>query len=77
MSYLFPLDVQKFVAARLATGQYASEDEVLREAFRALKDEDADLAAVREALAEWRAGDSGTPLAEAFDEIRRAGGELF
>jgi hypothetical protein len=31
-----------------------------------------DLHAVREALAEWRAGDPGTPVAEAFDAIRNA-----
>jgi putative addiction module CopG family antidote len=63
--------LREVVAARLASGQYSSEDEVLRNAFRALAEVDEDLAAVREAVEEWRAGDSGTPLAEAFDEIRR------
>lgn len=71
MHYPFPPDLQKLVDARLATGSYASEDEVLRDALRALTEEDEDLAAVREAIAEWRAGDPGMPLNEAFDEIRR------
>jgi hypothetical protein len=30
-----------------------------------------DLIAVREAVAQWRAGDAGTPLDEAFEEVRR------
>lgn len=72
MSYAFPPDLQQLVAAQLSSGHYANEDELLREALRALSEEDEDLAAVREAIAEWRAGDQGTPLAEAFDEVRRA-----
>ena len=40
---------------------------------RAPPDEDEDLAAVREAIAEWRAGDPGLPLDAAFDLVRRAG----
>ena len=72
MSYSFPPDVQHLVQARLSSGQYQSEDDVLRDALRALTEEDEDLAAVREAIDQWRAGDDGTPLAEAFDEIRRA-----
>lgn len=71
MQYAFPPDLQKLVEAQLATGIYSSEDDLLREALRALTEEDEDLAAVREAIAEWRAGDPGMPLNEAFDEIRR------
>jgi Arc/MetJ-type ribon-helix-helix transcriptional regulator len=62
----------ELVAARLATGSYSTEDELLRDALRALDEEDEDLAAVNEAIAEWRAGDTGTPLDKAFDEIRSA-----
>ena len=71
MNYTFPPDLQKLVEARLASGLYSTEDEVLRDALRALADEDDDLVAVRDAVAEWRAGDVGTPLATAFDEIRQ------
>jgi putative addiction module CopG family antidote len=72
MSYAFPPDLRELVAARLANGKYSTEDELLRDALRALNEEDEDLAAVREAIADWQAGDQGTPLGEAFDEVRRA-----
>jgi putative addiction module CopG family antidote len=71
MFYAFPPDLRKLIELRLDSGRYSTEDEVLRDAMRALAEEDEDLVAVREAVAEWRAGDMGTPLAEAFDEVQR------
>jgi putative addiction module CopG family antidote len=70
MTYQFPSDVQQLVRERMASGKYASEDEMLREALQALAEEEQDLEAVREAMAEWRAGDAGLPLDEAFDSVR-------
>jgi hypothetical protein len=35
------------------------------------EDDDEDLTAVREAITEWRAGDPGLPLDEAFEQVRR------
>jgi putative addiction module CopG family antidote len=72
MSYAFPHDVHTLIQARLTSGQYQSEDDVLRDALRALSEEEEDLTAVREAIHQWRAGDEGIPLAEAFNEIRSA-----
>ncbi len=74
MHYSFPPDLQQLIEARLASGRYSTEDEVLRDALRALADEDEDLVAVREAVTQWRSGDPGLPLAAAFDEVRRASG---
>ncbi len=54
----------------MASGKYASEDELLRKALRALAEEDQDLDAVRESLAERRAGDPGVVLEDAIDAIR-------
>lgn len=71
MSYTFPSDLQKIIDARLTAGQYASEDDVLRDALRALSEEDEDLQAVREAVAEWRGGDEGLPLKDAFAQVRQ------
>jgi putative addiction module CopG family antidote len=71
MSYQFPPDLQQLVAAHLSSGRYESEDDLLREALHALAEEQEDLAAVREAVAEWRAGDPGVPLDEAFSRVRR------
>ena len=68
--YQLPADVQEIVKQRLATGKYASEDEVLRDALRALADEDEDVAAVQEAIAGWQAGEMGVPLDLAFDHVR-------
>jgi putative addiction module CopG family antidote len=56
----------------MATGAYTNEDDVLRDALRALRDEEDDLEAVRAAVTELQAGDPGTPLDEAFDIVRRA-----
>ena len=67
MAYQFPPDVDKLVRERMATGNYASEDELLRNALLALSEEEEDLAAVREAVAELKGGDEGVPLDEAFD----------
>lgn len=70
MPYQFPLDLQEIVGEQMESGEYTSEDELLRDALRALAEEQEDLAAVREAIAEWRAGDQGIPLDAAFSAIR-------
>jgi len=54
----------------MSSGKYASEDELLRVALQALSEEEEDLAAVRESIDDWRAGDPGVPLDEAFAAIR-------
>ena len=71
MAITLPPDVQQMVAAMLASGRYQSEEEVLRDALRALAEQDEDLDAIRKAIAEWKDGDAGMPLTEAFQVIRR------
>lgn len=61
MTYPFPADVQHLVSEWMSARDYPSEDDVLRDAPRALAEEKEDLRAVQEAIAEWRAGD-GAPL---------------
>ena len=70
MVYQFPPDVEERVNEQMASGRYGSPDDVLRDALDALKRDDEDLAAVEEAIAEWRAGDEGVPLDEAFAALR-------
>jgi putative addiction module CopG family antidote len=70
MSYLFPSDLQQLVEAHLSSGRYSTEDDVLRDALRALAEEDQDLQSVRESIDEWKAGDAGTSLADVFDRVR-------
>ncbi|GAB4137192.1 MAG: hypothetical protein Tsb009_04640 [Planctomycetaceae bacterium] len=72
MPYPFPADVQQKVAEQIASGRYSSEDDVIRDALRALTAEAEDFLAVQEAIAEWQAGDQGTPLEEAFEQVRRS-----
>lgn len=74
MPYPFPPDLQELVGEQMASGKYASEDELLRSAIHALVEEEQDQGAVREALNEWRAGDPGVPLDDAFDAVRRKNG---
>jgi Arc/MetJ-type ribon-helix-helix transcriptional regulator len=71
MAYSFPTDVRQLVQAQMASGKFASEDELLREALLTLSEEDADLTAIRAALDELADGDDGLPLDEAFVSIRR------
>ncbi|MFO7906787.1 MAG: ribbon-helix-helix domain-containing protein [Planctomycetota bacterium] len=74
MSYQFPPDIEELVRERMATGHYGSEDEVLRDALRALSEEAEDLAAVKQAIDDWRAGDEGVPVDKAFDALRKKHG---
>ena len=72
MSYQFPADIRKLVRGLMASGDYASEDDLLRAAMLSLYDAiDDDLAAVQEALMELDAGDPGVELDEAFRQVRK------
>jgi Arc/MetJ-type ribon-helix-helix transcriptional regulator len=71
MPYAFPPDVKRLVDSRMASGNYACEDELLRDALEAFCTEADELEAIKAAVSEWQAGDSGLPLADAFDEVRR------
>lgn len=76
MVYQFPMDVEQKLAAWVASGKYQSPDEVLRDALRALAEEQGDWDAVQQAIAEWQAGDHGIPLQQALDELRAKHGLL-
>ena len=71
MAHQFPPDVEEQLRERMATGQYDSEEDVLREALRALKRQDEDLTAVKEAIADMEAGDRGVPFEQFVDEFRK------
>jgi Arc/MetJ-type ribon-helix-helix transcriptional regulator len=69
--YKFPPVVSQLVQKQLATGQFATEDEVLLAALQTLETESEDRIAVREALDSLEAGDRGMSLQDAFDEVRK------
>ncbi len=52
MQFRLPPDIEAQIKDRLATGHYANEEEVLREALRALKCQDNDVTAIRVAIAD-------------------------
>jgi Arc/MetJ-type ribon-helix-helix transcriptional regulator len=74
MAFPFPPDLREFVRVQMASGKYASEEDLLRHAFGALAEQEEDLAAVRESVDEWRGGDPGVPLDDAMEAVRRKHG---
>jgi antitoxin ParD1/3/4 len=64
--------LENFVTSLVATGRYASEDQVLREGVRLIQEREARLAALDEAIAKGiTAADAGEgkPAAEVFDRL--------
>jgi len=70
MPYALPSDIEQIVDQQVASGKYRDAESVLKAAFAALTEADSDLAAIQEAISEWKAGDDGLPVDEAFAEIR-------
>ncbi len=78
MHYRFPADVEKLVKQRMREGQYASEDDVLRDALKALdtqqqvviEEDPAVVEGIRRGLADMEAG-RGQPFEEFDAEFRR------
>ncbi len=66
-----PDDVQAEIDAKVASGQYADEESVLREAMASLKQFDENVADLQLAIDDWQAGDEGMPIDEAVELVRR------
>ncbi len=56
MSYAFPPEIAEPVRRRVTSGQFPSEDDVLRAALHALDERDEELGAIQEGLADLDAG---------------------
>lgn len=56
MAYCFPPELDRLVREELATGAYASEEDLLLEAMRALQDRNETIGGIREGLADLEAG---------------------
>ena len=74
MAYQFPPNIERLVKEQMAAGDYESEDDLLADALRALATRNADLVAVSDAIRDMEAGDTGRPLMEVADEIRKKHG---
>ena len=68
-----PLDVSTELAAtideEMATGQYDSEEQLLREALLALREQREDFAAIQAGIDDWQSGRT-RPIAEVVADIR-------
>ena len=69
MTYQFPPDLDQDIKERMASGLYSSEDDVLRDALRALRSRDQEVAAIQEGVDDMKAG-RVMPLRE-FDRTFR------
>ncbi len=70
MQYELPTDVKEQVERWMATGQYATEADVLRDAMAALKRRDEELAAIQAGIDDMESG-AIRPFEEADAEIRK------
>ncbi len=69
MSYAFPPDLKSLVDKHFSLGKYTSEEDVLREAMRALEDREAIWQDVALGIADLEAG-RGKPLEEVDARLR-------
>jgi antitoxin ParD1/3/4 len=69
MEYQFPPEVDSLVRSQMATGRYATEDELLKDALLTLSEREATLADIRAGIADMEAGRM-RPLDDVVDEIR-------
>jgi Arc/MetJ-type ribon-helix-helix transcriptional regulator len=70
MSYAFPPEIKQLIEQNLATGTYASEEDVLQAALHLLSDYHATIDDVRQGLTDYENG-RAQPLAEAMADISR------
>ncbi len=70
MSYQFPPDVDELVRKQMETGDYGTEDDVLREALRSLSEQRDDWAAIQEGFKTLDDDHPGVSLDEAFRQVR-------
>ena len=73
MAYAFPPPLDEFVKRQMAAGDYASEDELLLDALKALAQHNEDLAAIGAGIDDLEAG-RVRPLEAVADEIRHKHG---
>ena len=70
MPYEFPPDIRTLIDQSMATGQYASEDQVLQAALRVLSDYHATVADLRAGMEDYVQG-RAEPLSQAMEDVRQ------
>ena len=70
-SYSFPQpEIRQLIDQNMATGLYASEDDLVQAALHMLSDDHATIADIRTGMSDYQ-NERGMPLAEAFTSIRQ------
>lgn len=70
MTHQFSPAVERIINAKMATGRYENEDELVMAALASLDAEEDDLEAIQAGLDVLDRGDVGIPVAEAFRRLR-------
>jgi Arc/MetJ-type ribon-helix-helix transcriptional regulator len=70
MSYAFPREIKLLIEQNMATGKYASEEDVLQAALHALSDYHATIADIRQGIIDYEQG-RGEPPPEAMADVRQ------
>lgn len=70
MAYQFPTDIEQRIKAQLSSGDYQTEDDVLRDALDALRQRKDDLAAIQAGIEDMEAG-RYRPFSEIDAEFRK------
>jgi Arc/MetJ-type ribon-helix-helix transcriptional regulator len=73
MPYQFPPDIDQLAKKQMASGRYASEDEMLRAAMTALQRRNEEIAAIAAGIDDYEAG-RYRPLDEVDCEVRKTFG---
>ncbi len=66
----FPPFVEQLIQEQMATGRYASEEELLVRALNSLAKDEQELRAIEEGLASVDAGEPGIEAKQAFRSLR-------
>lgn len=70
VSYAFPPEIKHLIDQNMATGMYASEEDVLQAALHVLSDYNATIADIRQGMSDYEQG-LGEPLSQSMGDIRQ------
>jgi Arc/MetJ-type ribon-helix-helix transcriptional regulator len=70
MSLQLSPELEETIREEMASGKYASEEQLLQEALLALREQREDIAAIQAGIDDWQAGRT-RPFAEVAEEIRQ------
>ena len=71
MTQQLPPILRQLIQDKMASGRYASEEELLVQALQALDENDEELKAIEDGLSSIDRGEEGVSLDDAFDRLRK------